>query len=1787
MSHTLQPTVTGHRSGYPTAAEHQTYEYTGTHYDSYVPHTSAPHTYASSYHQKEASHPHEQTIRSALNPLADEWKSARTQDDIPNAYRGNDLQSGSMHPVPQKSAPPQDKPVAHELQQEDQSSHKDQIRSPVNKDDSEFKFEMHRQLLDAINLPRSTMMVFDGDPMNYWTFTNAFDSCVDSCSVSDGVKLNRLFEYCTGKAAKVIKPCALMHPTEGYHRARILLHERFGNDFKIAEAWIRKVTEGSVIRPNNGADLQDLADDVRSCAETFGAMGRLEEIDSRVRMVKIVQRLPVYLQSRWRKEAVNMKDRLGQYPNIRCLVEFLDKVANEMNDPVFGAVGRHQEPKSTRRQEKSFKSFAVQASEASDPKKLSDANRHKAAPANRECPICKENHNVTNCKQFKQMPPEKRLELAKEKKLCFSCLKAGKHTIRWCKFRRTCGIDGCTHKHSRLLHTNDPDDSRIIEVHETTPNDKTVEAKSYACGPVLPDATKIALPIVAVRVRGKDQDSYINTLALLDPGSNRTFCSQTLVEQLGVEGTKTSLSLSTLNDGQDTEAVIVSLEVTGKSKRKKNNYIQLPRVFALNKFPALMSSVANAVEVAKWDHLKDIDITPMDKSGVTMVIGQDVPQAIMPLEIRRGRDQEPYAVRTKLGWVLNGPIDECHNDQQALCNFIQAAEHTDVTLENQVEQFWKLDTASVLAGSTPEMSVDDKKVIEIWNSSLMMDNGHYSMNIPFKEDPPEMPDNKSMAQKRLQSLGRRLSRDPELHQRYKAGIDDLIQKGYAEQVPEDEVESSSGWTWYLPHHNVINPNKPDKLRIVFDCAAEYAGTSLNKQVLQGPDLTNKMIGVLMRFREDPVAIMGDVEAMFHQVKVSHKHRNALRFLWWKDGDIAQEPQVFRMTVHLFGGVWSPSCASFALRRTAEDHMLDFDEVTVRTILENFYVDDCLKSQASDSVAIRLVSQLCQLLSRGGFRLTKRISNSHSVMASIPEDDRAKGVRGLDLNLESLPIEKSLGVQWDTNTDTLGIKIKSVEKPTTRRGLLSMMSSVYDPLGFVCPFVLQAKKIFQAECKSGKGWDTELDTGNMKLWLKWVEDLPVLEQFQIPRCLYPEGYGPPVQAQLHHFCDASQAAYGAVSYVRLTNSKDEIHCSLLFGKSRLAPIKTMTIPRLELSAAVVAVRMDSMLRQELKMTLTDSVFWTDSTTVLQYIKNTTKRFHTFVANRIAVIHDGSQPTQWRYVEGQSNPADDASRGLDAQQMVSDERWKQGPSFLWKDESEWPSLPEISLESLNQDKEVKKDVQACTAKVEESDDQFDKLLQSYSCWFRLRKAVAWLHRFKDWLKAGKDSTATGVHLQVKDLQAAETTIVKYLQKKYFKQDLSQNSTISSLEPFRDSDGIIRMGGRLLNAPIMEHTKHPIILPRDHHVSTLIVRHAHECQSGHAGREYVVSVVRQRFWIPRIRPLVNKVLRSCIICKRLRGVLGAQRMADLPKERVTPHKPPFTDIGIDCFGPFYVKRGRGQEKRYGCLFTCLALRAIHIEKLSSLDTDAFLNALIRFTSRRGVPETIRTDNGTNFVGAKREITQAVESWNKSQKLHKHLLVHSTRWYFNPPAASHQGGVWERQIRSVRSVLNAVLRNQVLDDERLETVFCEAEAIVNGRPLTPVSDSPSDSEPLTPNHLLLLRGSAPIIPGHFTKDDKYSRRWRHVQYLADVFWKRWIREYLPTLQLRDKWIEIKRNLKENDIVLILDEATPRLAWPLGRVLKTLPGRDGLVRSAVVKTRGTVLTRPVNKLCLLEAVSA
>ena len=695
-----------------------------------------------------------------------------------------------------------------------------------------------------------------------------------------------------------------------------------------------------------------------------------------------------------------------------------------------------------------------------------------------------------------------------------------------------------------------------------------------------------------------------------------------------------------------------------------------------------------------------------------------------------------------------------------------------------------------------------------------------------------------------------------------------------------------------------------------------------------------------------------------------------------------------------------------------------------------------------------------------------------------------------------------------------------------------------------------------------------------------------------------------------------------------------------AKSRVTPLKPVTIPRLELTAALVSSKISCMLRKELEYTPIEEVFWIDSKTVLGYLNNDARRFHVFVGNRVQEIRERTSPRQWHYVGTKSNPADIASRGAGAQELLDNPLWWNGPDFLWNTSEDWNSVDDVPS-IPPEDPEVKKVSARATQTQEPKLSSLQERLTYFSSWHRAKRAIALCLRLQQRFRkiASSDSQfkrkngkkreeeiATFKPVDVQELICAEQQIIKIVQNEAFRDEIQllkdvrakrqaadqdtcedkvkamkRSSSLYKLDPFLDEDGLLRVGGRLRQSRVPYEVKHPVILPKKGHVTNLILCHYHKSVQ-HQGRGITQNEVRSSgYWIIGGSSVVSNHISKCVSCRRLRGSPQEQKMANLPEDRLEP-APPFAYSAVDYFGPWYIKEGRREVKRYGVLFTCLASRAVHLEVANSLSTDSFLNAYRRFVGRRGPVQQLRSDQGTNFVGARNELQQEL-SRLEHDKIRQELVKRNCDWVdfkTNVPEASHMGGAWERQIRTVRNVLASLLTQHAaqLDDETLRTFMVEAEAIVNCRSLiVDTINSSQTPEPLTPNHLLTMKSKVILSPpGEFQRADLYSRkRWRRVQFLANEFWTRWRKDYLQSLQPRQKWIATRRNLQVDDIVLVKDDNSPGNCWKIARVEETYPDDDGLVRKVRLKIAdrnldnngrpkgpATTLYRPVQKLVLL-----
>ena len=649
-------------------------------------------------------------------------------------------------------------------------------------------------------------------------------------------------------------------------------------------------------------------------------------------------------------------------------------------------------------------------------------------------------------------------------------------------------------------------------------------------------------------------------------------------------------------------------------------------------------------------------------------------------------------------------------------------------------------------------------------------------------------------------------------------------------------------------------------------------------------------------------------------------------------------------------------------------------------------------------------------------------------------------------------------------------------------------------------LLPAKRILQSTCQ-GLDWDEPIPSDKLDEWKSWLAELDHLNHIKVPRCVRSSVSADINRTELHTFTDASEQGYGCVSYLRSFHSSGQVESSLLFAKSRVVPVKGSTIPRLELQAMLLGALISDQLHKELSVQVDGVYLWTDSEIGLAYIQNTKKKLKTFVRNRVRLLREVSKVDSWFHVSGADNPADIASRGCTSVQLRSS-IWFSGPGFLSDPTFSMPTQKCASYPLPNTDVEVQGDpavVHAFAAAHVMPDNVLLNALNNVSSWDSAVKVASIVQQ----VVANRFRTCKWSR-SVQDLQTAEKFIFRNLQSTHFRneiqrlttgQQLSDSSSIKQLDPFLDADGLMRVGGRSRwSTSLPTQERHPVLIPKQTHVALLLVRHYHElCK--HQGRELTMSYLRAAgFWIPGLSSAVRAYLSQCVLCRKLRGKVMSQKMADLPTSRVNP-SPPFSYVGLDYFGPFEVKEGRRYLKRYGVIFTCFYSRAVHVEVADDMTSDCFINCLRTFISIRGTVRQLYCDQGSNFVGASNELAKALANMTGDSSLKAHMERNKIDFQFGSPHSSHMGGVWERQIRTFRNVLNGLVQpSHTIDTATLRTIFYECMNIVNSRPLTSVN--PDSLEPLTPNHLIQMKSTIPLPPppGVFEGCEYSRKRWLKV---------------------------------------------------------------------------------------------
>ena len=1621
------------------------------------------------------------------------------------------------------------------------------------------------------SVPQIHLPKFSGKATEWPQWIGLFKTLIhDQPDLSDAEKLAHLQSSVTGLAKQAVE--GMLFDGALYATALQTLMERFGKEDDIVSASLSAVFSMPPVKSMDPVALEKLQAVVHSAVTVLNTMGFIGDLNSTENLRRIVVKLPNDLKREWGREVIKLEP---ERPNLMHIDTWLGlQVRIAMAVPVQpndrGMTRASFEPRRAPRPHLTSVAMTTAAEVGTESVTRQQQRRHDEPPCS-----CGEHHDLAACPSFLQKTPNDRAKFVGESGRCFLCLQPD-HRSRQCRAQRRCGEQGCQGRHHRVLHGSGRIFTRAAGAEERS--NRTVAAASEHGGTTL-------LQIVPVRVHGAT--SYVDTFAALDSGAQTSLCTEKLADKLNLTGETESLRLNNVEGGGPQRiALRTTLKLTPLARESKHNEVVANEVWTVPKLNIPVPQINNSVK-SEWHHVKNLDIALPKPEQVEVLLGANVIEGILQREVRIGEPGQPVAIKTHFGWALTGTVASLVPTSEHHVMHVHRSTTHEEELTNMVQKWWDTESFGVMHAEKKPASTEDRRAMKILEEGVQLVDGHAEAPLLWKDDSVSLPDNRLGALRRLERTERSLRRNPAKERKYQETIESYVSLGHARKLEEAEVSEPSLKRWFLPHHVVCNPNKPEKIRIVFDAAAKFNGTSLNDNLLTGPDLLQDLPRLLIRFRERAVAIAGDIDQMFHQVLILPRDRPALSFLW-RSMEVNRPPDTYEMNKAIFGAKCSPAIASFALQTVIKnccDKSLTRDEAA--EVSRQFYIDDFVTSEESVEKAKALLHTVVEVVADGGFKLRKWTSNSREVLESVAPENRAHPEADASM---PLPSERVLGMAWDPEQDVIGVHLPQKRNaPATKRGVLAAIASTFDPLGLIAPFTLQAKLLMQDLWKQRLSWDSELSESDIQRWASWKIQSEQLADLRIPRC-YAPSETEVVRRELHIFSDASETAFGAAGYLRQIDATGAISCALVMSRTRVAPLKRLTIVRLELQGAVLATRLHESIESALSASVDRTFYWTDSEVVLGYINNETRRFQTFVGNRVAEIRSRSEPCQWRHVPGIMNPADDCSRGLLLSELDNDSRWFRGPNFLYRPEIEWPIAPEMSPPDED-DPEVKM-VGAVTT------SQPGTLCVDpahHSSWIRYRRVTAWIFRFvcnfaakhsaqhRDWASSGP--------LTADELRLAEAHIIKRTQNEAFKSEIdllsreksvSGSSSIIQLTPMLDSSGILRAGGRLGKSQLPSSAKHPAILPRHHDVTRLIVTSFHR-QVLHSGAEHTLNELRQMYWIPKARSTIKSYLQKCVVCKKRSSRPQAPLMADLPEARFDCQRP-FSSVGLDFFGPLHVRVGRRTERRYVLLITCLASRALHLEVTPSLDTDSFLLALRRFIARRGKPAQIFSDNWKSFKRADRELREAMRSWNRAH-ISDAMTQEDIRWRFNPPGGPHMGGCWERLVSSVKRALRVVLGGQLATDEVLSTVLAEVECMLNGRPLTHVSNDAGDPEALTPNHLLLGRDSPSLPPGMFSAEQlSLRRRWRQAQQLAEHFWKRWHKEYLPTLMKRGKWSRESRRIQVGDVVLVAENNAPRGRWPLARVVKVYPGSDGRVRTVELKTKSGTYVRPVVKLCVLEA---
>lgn len=1628
---------------------------------------------------------------------------------------------------------------------------------------SEKIYEQLKQLLNNklssasyrdMSAPKMDIPVFSGSFQQWVPFKNLFTEAIhNNPSLSNIQKMQYLKSKVRGEAEHLIQN--LLISSENYSGCWNILSNRYDHPRLIFSSHVNLILNLPVVQQPSLSHFKRVHD---TTFESLNAIKNLG-VDTTSWEPLIVQILLQKIDSETQNQFL---ESLQNPRELLKLNEFMDYMQKKFTCGID--TRKKQEQSKTNNFPLTSKPFKT-SNFYSKPNFSKTTQPKISNKTSFKCPYCNSTHWLSACNTFAYLSPQQKRNFVTKSNLCLNCLFS--HGGKECTSIRRC--HECQGKHHTILHEafkkfvpqhaiDEPSTSRpAVMVAEQHP-----ESKSQI-GHMLQqqqqhNGTEILLATAMIKVRANN-GVYHNLRALIDQGSQTSLISEKAAQLLALPREKCKGAISGIGTKVSQCKGIINITCASVY----TNYEFTTNALIMNTLIKNLPSYTFAKPT--WSHLEDIPLADPEfyiSRPVDILLGADVYSNIIMSGISRSDETVPIAQQTRIGWIL------CGNVRTLQCNVVLHQDQID-----EIQKFWEVEDIS----EEQNLSSDDLYCLDYYKSTTSRrGDGSYVVRYPFKKGFEEkIGTSKNFACAQFRNLERKFTNNYNTKQQYTSFIHEYLALGHMKPC-----DGSQQPECYLPHHCVLrSDSSTTALRVVFNASKHTSsGLSLNDLMLKGPNLQQDLQSLLIKWRQFEFAFTADIEKMFRFIWINDTDQTLQKIVWRDSPN--ERLRDYQLCTITYGTKAAPYLAMMTLKQLATDERHNFNYNTIKTLEESFYMDDVLHGTHSLVTCKQLKHDLIQLLKRGGFNLRKWKSNSSEIVQDTPNYEG----KGDNFEFKQENSTKTLGLRWNTLTDNFIFQCKIEEANTThtKRSMLSDISKLFDPLGWLSPLSTKLKLIFQTVWKANINWHDEIPDNILNEWISLRDSLEHIELFQVPRWL---GTQENDEIELHGFCDASIHAYACVIYCRIKR-ENKVLLTLLAGKTRLVPVsKKLSLPRIELSGALLLAKLMNKVQECLKGYKVKLFCWTDSMVVLGWLRGDPGRWKTFVANRVSKITETIPANCWNYVKSADNPADCASRGMTVKQLQDYSLWWQGPTWLLKEYYVIdPQTIPISNEEVKKQKQVN-----FISKTDNNNNILNYLTNKYSSFRKLIHVLAWVQRF---IKVSRNKTYDKqTFLTLQEIKQARNTIIKHVQITEYvteitnlqqKIPISSKSKLLQLNPFIDSNNILRVGGRLKNAMIDPEMKHPIILPHCNPLTDLIIDHAHKL-TFHGGARVTSANIRQKYWIIGGNRAVKKRLRTCVKCRRYIPSNLTPLMGDLPSSRCNSY-PPFYHTGVDFTGHVMIKANKGRgiktTKGYVAVFICMATKLIHLELVSDLTTSSFIAALRRMCARRGTPRHIYSDNGTNFVGTNNILQEQYEELKQifNQDFMAEVVGMEIEWHFNAPSWPSAGGLWEAAVKSLKRHMRIVINDHKLTYEEFSTVLTQLEAVLNSRPLCPMTEDPEDLDFLSPSSFINIKQDLTFIE---TETDMRTR-WYFTQKIVEDIWKRWRTEYLSQLSIRSKWRTTQENVKLNDIVLIKDTNLPPGKWALGRVVELHPGSDGHVRVVTLKTKNGLMKRPVVKISTL-----